>query len=199
MGGMQSGSSLQFWQTILKDMEHSLGADLRPLRSHDRQTWKVRRTLACRWQRRATLRMARSCTGHCVLNANPTKTHTEIYERQGMGQGMSDQHAEDDKVKRVVEALDEMVWDDSVKIDFKTTQEKFIDAQVNTLGMIKKAEAKLKDKHAEQTRMHNFYKSKSMGDPGIAGLEASSNRRVGRYDIVLSYIYINKVVLESKI
>ncbi len=112
---------------------------------------------------------------------------------------MSDQNENEERVRRAAEALDELVWDDSVKIDFKTMQEKFIDANVNTLGMIKSVEAILKDKHAEQTRVRSFYLSKSTGDPGIAGLEASSNRRVGRYDIVLSYIYINKVVLEAKI
>lgn len=122
-----------------------------------------------------------------------------LEERHCMGQGMSDINVEAEKVRRAVEALDEIVWDDSLKIDTHVLQAKFTDSDVYSLDQIKKVENIIKDKHAEQARMQKFYKSKSSGDPGIAGLEASSSRRVDRYDLVLRYIFVHKLATNSNI
>lgn len=115
-----------------------------------------------------------------------------------MGQAFSDPHEDDDKVMRAVEALDEIVWDDSIKIDSHVLQKTLMDANVHSQKHIKQVENIMKNKQAEQTRMQRFYTRKTVGEPCVAGLAASSSHRVERYDLVLSYIWVKVVANEFK-
>lgn len=186
---MQCGLSPQFWQTMRKVWEHSRGADFRPLRSHERQTWCVLRTLALRWQCSAMDLRASTCSKKKVFRPHGRQAK---YRKTKMGQAWSDLNADDACVARATDALDELVWDSSVVVNQDGVQKILDECGVYKQSELALLSANMRNGQAEQTKKYNFYRDKinPCDDGSYAGskfmLLHSSNAL--RYGLAASYL-----------
>jgi hypothetical protein len=108
-----------------------------------------------------------------------------------MGQMLCTPEQELQRVDKAVEAIEELVWNDSTKIDSHAISNILENYRVHEYESLKKIENAFKEKQAEHERRYRFFLDKAIKDINVLGLKNASCNMCRRYSLVLSYLHLH--------